>query len=149
MLLTFMVGVRLAAMSSTPSSVLNFAQATPTDGSASLSFVPLDAAALAAAPQLVVVGKGSELAATVGGLGLSASTDLMAALVGSDQAKAGDAGKVVTTWLSGGSGLPLQHLSLVLLPEAASRHNHPARPDAVPKLLKSAMSAAGSSGVYL
>jgi hypothetical protein len=73
----------------------------------------------------------------------------MAALVGSDQAKAGDAGKVVTTWLSGGSGLPLQHLSLVLLPEAASRHNHPARPDAVPKLLKSAMSAAGSSGVYL
>jgi apolipoprotein N-acyltransferase len=139
-----LLGARFAAMSSTPSSVLNFAQATPTGGSASLSFVPLDASALAAAPQVVVVGTGSDLAATIAGLSLSASTALTAALVGGDQAKAGDSGKVVTTWLSGSS--PMQHLSLVLLPESASRHNHPARPDALPKLLKSAMSAAGSSG---
>jgi hypothetical protein len=133
---------------STSGSILDFAVATPTAGSASLAFVPLDVAALAAAPRVVVVGKASEVAAAVGGLGLGVSADLVAALAGGDSAKAGDAGKVVSTWFqgAGAAGAPLQHLAFVLLPEVASRHNHPARPDALPSLLKTAVGAAGSSG---
>ena len=106
-----------------------------------LEFASVEAATLKAAESLIVVGRPESLAAATGAF---VDAALLEVMVG--KGKVGDAGKVANSWAPPAvDGGKMRHLSIAMVPSKASRHNTPARPDAVTALLASALGA-GSNG---
>jgi len=134
-----------------------------------LTFQSLSRATLEESSSVVIIGRGDMLASALAG-GLSGLFDASVSDAMLKSRKAGDSGVTVSSWLPTPSGKP-RHITLVhfccccvanavrnrecslpfkqvQLPSKASRHNSPARPDAIPSLLKTAASSSGSKGKF-
>ncbi len=96
-------------------------------------------------PALIVVGRAEALASDAALACLPAGLDRAIWTRMLDSAAPGDAGATASTWLAG----DIEHVVAVVLPGPGSRHNAPARPEALATLLRKAAPAGKNAAVVV